>query len=157
MNDQESIQRLTRVEERMLTMSDALGRIEQVIQRVINPIDRSLAELTLNMTHMAEKLAETREQTVACAESHRLSSKQLDERLDKVHEMTAALENKTTAGLRVAQWFCGGIAAVTLSAGGWLISEASTGSRMMAVQQQRIEQLEKQIIDIRHEPHIDTK
>jgi len=157
MNDHEAVQRLARLEGQMESVSQALSRIENVIQQVINPIDRRMGELTLSVQHLQEKVQDTREQTVGCAEAHKASTKQLTERVDAVHDMAAALENKSTAGLRVALWFCGIFGAITFSAGGWLVAQVGKNTEMNLVQQQRIEQLEKQLVDVRDQQRTATK
>lgn len=145
----EGVQRLARLEGQMESVFQSVQRIEQVIQKVVGPIDRSLGEMTINMRHLGEKLQETREATAACNESHRASTELMKERVDGVHDQTCKLENKATAGLRVAVWFCGIFSAVAFGSGGWIFAQVGKNTEINAVQQQRIEQLEKQVSDIR--------
>ena len=157
MNDHEAVQRLARLEGQMESVSQAVSRIENFFQQVINPIDRRMGEMSLSLQHLQEKVLDTREQTVACNESHKASTKQLTERIDDVHDTAAALENKATAGLRVALWFCGVFSAIVFSAGGWLVAQVGKNTEMNLVQQQRIEQLEKQLVDVRDQQRAATK
>lgn len=151
MNDHEAVQRLARLEGSMESMSQALARIEGFIQRVVNPIDRNLAELATNFKHLEGKVLETREQGSQCADAHKAASKMLGERIDAVHEKASALENRSTGALRMAMWFCAVFSGAAIAAGGWLFSQVGEGSRVNAVQQQRIEQLERQVLELRQD------
>jgi hypothetical protein len=153
----ETGQRLARLEGKMESVVEVVQRIENGLQRVIGPLDRGLAELTIQFQHLQEKVSDTREQTVACAEAHKASSKQLDERIQDVHDKHAALENKTTGGLRVAMWICGGVSAAMFAAGSWVVVQVGKNAELNAVHQQRIEQLEKQVAEARDEARAGRK
>ena len=151
MNDSESVQRLARLEGQMDSVAQAVSRIESFIQQVINPIDRRMGEVQLQLQHLQEKVSDTREQTAACNESHKSATKLLTEKIDAVHDQAAKLEAKSTAGLRVAVWFCGIFGAIVFAAGSWIFAQVGKNTEVNAVQQQRIDQLEKQTLELREE------
>jgi hypothetical protein len=147
----DGVQRLARLEGKMESVSESVQRIESAIQRLMGPIDRNLTELQMNVRHMDEKLQDTREQTAACNEGHKASTKALTTSIDAVSKQASALESKATAGLRVAVWFCGVFSAIVFAAGGWIFAQVGKNTEINAVQQQRIDQMEKQLLDVREE------
>lgn len=151
MND-EAVQRLARLEGKMESISEVVQRIETVVQRIVGPIDRSLAELTVQVRHMGEKLQETREATVACNEAHKATTQQLSIRINDVHDQHEKFQAATTAGLHLAQWLAGGFALVVFAVGGWFFAQVGKNTEINAVQQQRIEQLERLMSEVRHQP-----
>jgi len=136
-------------------MEGKVERIEAIVERIekavsgVLSLDRTIAEVALQQKHMAEKLADVRQDVAECNATHKAGLDQVAVKLALVSDKHNELENKSAGALRVMGWISGIIVTVMLSCGAWVFNRATENARLLSVQQVQIERLQKEVAEQR--------
>lgn len=142
-NDDTTI-KLAQVEVKLQSVVAIVERIESFIERFVS-IDRTIAELVIQHSHTQEKIADLRNSVAAGNQAHRAAIDALSARVEGAVDRGNALENKSSGALKIVSWFCGLATAAMIGCGSWVFQTASDSAKVNAVQQERIERLERDL------------
>lgn len=136
--------KLAQVEIKLQSVVSIVERIESTIERFVS-LDRTIAELAIQHSHTQEKIADLRNSVTVCNQAHRVATEALTIKTNATHDKVNELENKSSGALRIVSWFCGLATAGLLASGAWVFQTASESAKVNAVQQERIERMERDL------------
>lgn len=138
--EHEWMNKLANVEGQLSVMAGSMQRIEDQLDRVVS-LDRSMAEVVLRQSHTADALDHIRRRVDENRAIQHEADNAIASKIETVAAASSRFENRVQGALYVVVMLIGLVGGL----GGWILNRVDGNTQSNALQQQRLERLERDL------------